>query len=261
MRALIKRHLRNLQSFLPWLRPLKFGYYNLAARRLGWHIDPHFRILEHLPDVTSAIDVGGNWGQSIHTIRRLRPEAQVTSFEPNPFLAERLAAMFRHDDHVQVRPCALSSQSGVMTLHIPSYRGFIYDGLAALDRDKAEGWLNACSVAHFDRSKLSVRSCEVAVECLDHSGLDPDFIKIDVQGHELAVLKGARNILGRSPVVLLEAASLEIVRYLLQFGLKPYRFNGRQLIVPFASGNALFMTDERVERTGLGVVQMFRQAA
>jgi hypothetical protein len=127
------RHLRNLQTFAPWVRPLKFGLYNMATRHLGWRIDPDFRILQHLPKVGLAIDVGGNWGQSIETIRRLRPEARIVSFEPNPVLAERLQAAYAGNAQVTIRSCALSAQAGQMRLHVPSYRDFVYDGLASLE--------------------------------------------------------------------------------------------------------------------------------
>jgi FkbM family methyltransferase len=256
MGLFVRRHLRNLQSHFPWLRPLKFRYYNFAARHLGWHIDPHFFILKHLPQVSCAIDVGGNWGQSIHTIRRLRPAAQVTSFEPNPVLAEHLKLAFADDARVTMHELALSAQSGVMELHIPSYRHFVYDGLASLDRDEAEGWLGQHSLAAFKPELVSVRSCKVPVERLDAFALQPDFIKIDVQGHELAVLQGAVQTLAGAPVIMLEAASLEIVRYLSAYGLKPYRFDGRQLVLPCLFGNALFMSDEAVKSTGLPVVSM-----
>lgn len=248
----MKRQLRNLQTLAPWVRPMKFGLYNFATRHFGARIDPDFLILNHLPKIGLALDVGGNWGQSICAIRRLRPEARVESFEPNPILAERLAKVFGADTKVAVHNLALSSQPGVMQLHVPAYRNFVYDGLASLDVEEARTWLNPRRVASFDPAKLSIRSFDVKVEPLDSLGLSPDFIKIDVQGHELAVLQGAEHTLAGAPVILLESVSREIVDYLARFGLKPFGFTGGALVEGLLTTvNTVFMTENTAAGTGL----------
>lgn len=248
----MKRQLRNMQTLVPWVRPFKFGLYNFMTRQFGLRIDPDFLILNHLPTVRSVLDVGGNWGQSIYAVRRLRPEAEIASFEPNPILAERLARSFAADSKVTIHNLALSSQRGTMTLHVPIYRGFVYDGLASLDAGEAETWLNSRRVANFDPAKLSIRSFDVSVEQIDNLGLRPDFIKIDVQGHELAVLQGAENTLASAPVILLESVSEAIVDHLARFALKPYGLAGGELVENLLSTvNTVFMTDKTAESTGL----------
>jgi FkbM family methyltransferase len=250
----MQRQLRNLQTLAPWVRPLKFNLYNLATRHLGWHIDPDFQILKRLPQARLALDIGGNWGQSIETIRRLRPAARIVSFEPNPVLARRLERAFAGSPAVTVKCCALSEQAGQMRLHVPSYRGFVYDGLASLDYDEAYGWLNADRVAGFDPALLSVTSFDVEVARLDDFGLAPDFIKIDVQGHELAVLRGATQTLQHKPVVMLEGARPEIVALMADFGLAPYALMGEQLVAGrIDTNNTIFMTDGLAAATGLAI--------
>lgn len=249
------RQLRNLQSLAPWLRPLKFNAYNLLTRHFGWRIDPDFNILKHLPSVRLALDIGANWGQSIETIRRLRPDARIVSFEPNPVLAQRLERAYGAEVGVKIEPCALSAEAGQMRLYVPSYRRFVYDGLASLDYTEAHQWLNPDRVAGFDPALLRVSSYEVAVARLDDFGLAPDFIKIDVQGHELAVLRGATATLAHRPVVMLEDARPEIVTLLAEFGMMPFALFGERLVSGKTdTNNTIFMTSDQARATGLTLV-------
>ncbi len=248
----MRRQLRNLQTLAPWIRPLKFNLYNLGTRWFGWGIDPDFNILRHLPPVTLALDIGGNWGQSIETIRHLQPGARIVSFEPNPVLARRLETGFAANPAVTIKDCALSENAGEMQLHVPSYRSFVYDGLASLNHDEAHGWLNETRLAGFDPQLLSVASYVVAVARLDDFALAPDFIKIDVQGHELAVLRGATATLRHQPVVMLEDARPEIVAFLAEFGMTPFALVGERLIAGKTdTNNTIFMTREQAGATGL----------
>lgn len=248
-------HLRLFQTYCPWAAPLKFAAYNFLTRHFGLHIEPEFHILRHLPAIRHAVDVGGNHGQSVAALRRLCPQAQVTSFEPEPALAARLRADFARDTKVTVHACALSSTTGEARLFVPSYRGFVFDGLASLDESAAAGWLNPRRIAFFDRAKLDVTSHTVAVQTLDSFAIPADFIKIDVQGHELAVLEGAEQTLAARPVVLLECATLAIVGHLSKYGYKPYKYVDGKLVVVHSAANTLFLADDHVARSGLAVTR------
>lgn len=242
----MKRQLRNLQTFMPWARPVKFGFYNLVTKNFGMKIDPDFYILKHLPHVRRVLDIGGNWGQSVFAIKYLRPEASIHTFEPNPVLANRLKKVFSGREDVTVHNVALSSEGGHVDLYIPVYRNFVYDGLASLDANEASCWLNPQTLANFDPAKLSLRSYNVPVARLDALGLDADFVKIDVQGHELQVLNGAAGILSSETVILLESASQEIIDFLSTFSLMPFAFkNGRLVRNLLTTVNTVFMSEKK----------------
>jgi len=221
---------------------------------LGARIDPDFQILAHYPHLRCTVDIGGNWGQSIHAIRRLLPQAQVISFEPNPVLSERLGRSFSRDGKVAVHNLALSSQPGNMELYVPVYREFIYDGLASLNYDEAINWLNSDRMASFDSKNLRVLSFQVNVEVLDNLDIAPDFIKIDVQGHEIEVLKGSKKALLNDPLILLEGVTEEIVDYLGSFGMKPYAFDQNTLISgAIDQNNTIFMSEKNLALGGLKI--------
>jgi Methyltransferase FkbM domain len=66
---------------------------------------------------------------------------------------------------------------------------------------------------------------------LDDLELAPAFIKIDVQGLELAVLKGLRRTIARHrPVILVEVnGSEEMVAHMVSLGYAPHVYDGKAL--------------------------------
>lgn len=136
-----------------------------------------------------ALDIGANHGGYTWELRNIASE--VHAFEPNPALAWDLCFAFALDWSVHVHRVALSDTAGEATLRVPTAS----DGLATI----------ACCNG---LSGLPVREIPVRVAMLDNYRLeDVGFIKIDVEGHELAVLHGARELLRRDrPTLLIEAA-------------------------------------------------------
>jgi len=68
----------------------------------------------------------------------------------------------------------------------------MFDGLASFDREAAAGWLPRF-LPGFDAAKQEIRTVTCTVLPLDALALAPCFIKIDVQGLELRVLRGSMS--------------------------------------------------------------------
>lgn len=243
-----KKLFRTAQAYLPLSRD---RFDAAQAAMLRWLRRPHeadFAAIAVLPMRKRPLflDVGANRGQSIQSMRLVRPDARIEAFEPNPRLAERLAAQF--GPGVRVHALGLSDSAGTIDLHIPHYRGMSYDGLASLDRDYAAGWLNAESVYGFDARRLAIETVTCRSARLDDLGLDPDFIKLDVEGHELAVLRGATETLAAShPALLVENghANREIIAFLGRLGYRPRFFEKHRFVeAPLRPKlNCFFLTD------------------
>jgi FkbM family methyltransferase len=135
-----------------------------------------------------AIDAGANRGVWAEA---MRPHvAAVHAFEPNPKMARLLRAGAAPG--VVAHAIALSDGDGEAVLRIPrGARGFSNQG-ASLAEARVAG-----------RAFATLR---VAARPLDALGLGPvGLIKIDVEGHELAVIEGARRTLARDrPALVVE---------------------------------------------------------
>jgi FkbM family methyltransferase len=141
------------------------------------------------------VDVGAHRGlYTIWFAHRVGGGGEVHAFEPNPCFHRRLAAIDDHFRQVRFHPTGLWSQAGPMELYVPH----LDDGpVSSLGRLSLEG--------QFKDARHDVVG--VTTERLDDVffGRSPQLLKIDVEGQELEVLKGATRVLRDSaPVVLVE---------------------------------------------------------
>lgn len=234
---------------LPAIRSAKFGAYNLGTRFLGRPLEAEFKLLERLARVDLALDIGGNWGQSIVALQRVAKPKKIISFEPNSVLAKRLVRKFSADRSVQVRELALSDREGEFTLYIPIYMNYVYDGLASLNIDEARGWFTSDRFAFFNPSRLHIEKVTVPTATLDSLRLTPDVVKIDVQGAEAKVLAGGLSTFRKvQPITIMEVPSEAIVAQMEEFGLNAYYFDGRSLLDwRLHNNNVIFLTQSQAQ--------------
>ena len=153
-----------------------------------------------------AVDVGCHKGAYTYWMRRrVGPDGIVYVFEPQPKQADYLRAAFSamQYDNVELVPMAASNQVGQLPLYVP-----------AISTQSAS--LELRCEATPGKTTVSARTglAEAPKILVDVTTLDqfftgdrkaPNFIKIDVEGHELAVLEGARRTLERyRPTLLVE---------------------------------------------------------
>jgi FkbM family methyltransferase len=179
----MRRTLRSFcpQAFLNWREARFYGHYG----------EVELHLLEFLcRRDQDAIDVGANDGSYVHFLRR--HARRVIAFEPMPSLARALRGKFRRG--VVVEPVALSDTAGTVSLRMP-----VVDGVVVTGCSTVSSVASATYPAH--------RSVEVPMDRLDslYAG-DVGFIKIDVEGHQQAVLDGAVATIRRCrPRMLVEA--------------------------------------------------------
>lgn len=135
-------------------------------------------------------DVGANKGQSIDFYKELFPSASIYSFEPNQKLYNDLKEKYGGKDIVQVFPCALGE-------HVQHKEFIIYENNELSSFKPIE----ISSQNPFVNEKVSEKD-QVEVDTLDQFLFKRnikhiDLLKIDTQGYELEVLKGATASLDR----------------------------------------------------------------
>jgi FkbM family methyltransferase len=144
-----------------------------------------FFVDELVPRGGVSIDAGAWWGPWTYWLSR-RSDS-VIAFEPNPDAAALLRRV--SNARVRVEEFALSNKAGNATLHASDVRG--RDALATLTGPKGEP----------GEREIPIRTAVLD----DYHFEDVKFLKVDVEGHEAAMIEGAEDTLRRCrPTVLIE---------------------------------------------------------
>jgi FkbM family methyltransferase len=181
----------------------------LAADPLAWDdslpqpaANSHLRNLLQVHRIDLVLDVGANRGQFARLVRLLGFRGRIVSCEPQSALQARLQAEAARDPDWLVLPCAVGAANGTVNLQV--FRNDTFSSLHAI---------NALGQARFAGLVAEDRTETVAVRTLDDiwpgiAGTGPRrvLLKTDTQGHDLAVLQGAAEVLTRTHAVLTEAA-------------------------------------------------------
>ncbi|MEM7443030.1 MAG: FkbM family methyltransferase [Pseudomonadota bacterium] len=180
----------NIKALLPSWAYLGHKIWRESRRR-----EPELRHLQALVDPgRAALDIGANRG--LFTWPLLKHCREVHAFEPNPPMARILHRRFSKAHRkglFHLHRIALSNRCGEAVLHVPiDSKGAVRHVDASLEEDQGEG--------------ASVHKVTVPAERLDDLDLpEVGFIKIDVEGHDLAVIEGGLNLIKRDrPTLLVE---------------------------------------------------------
>ena len=146
-----------------------------------------------------VIDIGANVGNYSRAILRLAPTAQIYAFEPSAAARGELERLFVNDSRVSISAFALSSEKGSRIL----WSDFAGSGLTSLSQRRLDHF--GIDFSHEEQVQVTT----LDAWNVDHQ-LEPDLIKIDVEGHELDVLKGAGAILEFAKVVQFEFGGCNI---------------------------------------------------
>jgi FkbM family methyltransferase len=259
----MRKLLRTAQTLAPWARDLKHELQHLRCELLRTPFEPDFRVLAHFdpPPEEEFVDVGANRGQSVQAIKLARPDSRIVCFEPSAHSFRRLARRLRRGQGVRAYNVGLGSQEAACTLYTPSYNGYVFDGLASTDEAEARAWLNPERLYFFSSDRLTLLTENVPVRRLDDFDLKPCFIKIDVQGGELDVLRGASRLIAEHrPIVLIEAPSEDREIALLRpLGYEAFSYDGVRLRAGLRGGrNAFLIPPNRRSQLRLELVETAR---
>jgi len=142
----------------------------------------------------AVVDVGANWG--LYTARLARlvgPSGQVDAFEPHPAHAATLDRLARRRPQVAIHKMGLADAPGTAALHVPVVRGREVTALSSL----------TAPAGIPDQRRIEVRIGRLDDEL--EGRRPPSFVKCDVEGLELAVLRGGeRTLTATRPTLLVE---------------------------------------------------------
>lgn len=143
-----------------------------------------------------VLDIGANVGQyTLIAARDVGPNGRVHAFEPNPISYQALTSNIEINSfsNVSTHALAVSDSAGEVTLYVP-------------DSDNmGEASLQMSQTGQRNTTVMSVTIDDWAQNADLGAAPRIDIIKIDVQGLESAVLRGARQVILRfCPVIICE---------------------------------------------------------
>ncbi|PPD41667.1 MAG: FkbM family methyltransferase [Methylocystis sp.] len=175
-------------------------------RGFGWEIrrftldEMHqFNTFLALNKVETVLDVGANIGQFATTLRQAGYKGRILSFEPQSAAHAELVRAAANDPLWDVAPrCAVGAAPGEIEMNI-SQNSVSSSALPILEQHTG----SAPASRYVDKEKASV----IRLDDCDLFPRDrPTFLKIDTQGFEYEVLKGAPELLKSLVGVQMEAS-------------------------------------------------------
>jgi FkbM family methyltransferase len=147
-----------------------------------------------------VLDVGANVGAWTLQALQVLPRAHIHALEPSARAHAALSAAVLGETRVSVHQVALGASDGAAVL----YADVPGSGLASLTRRR----LDHLGIEFSHEESVPLRTLESW--SLSAGAEDVDVLKLDVEGHELDVLRGAGGVLGRVRVIQWEFGGCNI---------------------------------------------------
>lgn len=161
-------------------------------------------ILNYLENAKNVFDIGANVGVWSVLMSKANPNSIVHSFEPNPETFSLLQTNIKRNNcsNVIANNYAVSDTTNTLEFQIPenaSILGRLRPSTKVKDDD-----------GRFDNSKtIKVQSLTLADYCKQHSVEKIDFLKIDIEGHELAALIPLESMLRNHYIKAIHIETIE----------------------------------------------------
>ena len=181
---------------------------------------------------TDSIDVGVYRG--VYSYEMSKYSEKVHSFEPNPIIFKYINKnLKKFIKNIHLYNFALSNQNKTINLKIPirnsNSNKEIFEEYYEMGK----------ATIHNENNFENYENFEIQTKKIDELSFDNkiSFIKIDVEGHELEVIEGAKNTIKRDkPVLLVEIEKqytkkevAESINFINSLGYKSYFFNKKDL--------------------------------
>jgi FkbM family methyltransferase len=175
-------------------------------RDFSAHLERLFQDL----DIDCVLDVGANVGQYRDFLReKVGYAGSIISFEPIARNVETLQQRARVDGKWQVEGYALGSRSEVK--HFNVMRSDVFSSFLEPDNSRVPDFAGANGVDRVER--VDVRTLDQVLPTLQRDlGFRRPYLKVDTQGYDIEVLRGAENVLPSIAALQTEASIIGIYK-------------------------------------------------
>lgn len=177
------------------LKPLKVELKKIGPgwETIDWWPAEVAHYLKESPEV--VFDVGANRGQTIEKLSKIWPQAKIHSFEPNPEACEQIRQNIPVNKNINIYPMALGATPGQMTLHVLEHSP------SSSLLSASPNWREYVQKQSYELKKevtVEVSTVDMMAAKLNINHID--LLKIDTQGFDLQVLRGAQGLLRRGAI-------------------------------------------------------------
>jgi FkbM family methyltransferase len=193
MKSTIENVFRAAMSFVPktWKRLVKVSVLHMPDVESSML---RMKSLGFLPQ--TVVDVGAYHGDWTRTCKEVFPQARVLMVEPQHDCQVELQGLARQLAGLSVQPVLLGAAKK--------------DNVGFFSLETASSVLPETAKPAVPSDYLQMTTLDMLTEGTAFA--TPDFVKLDVQGYELEVLKGAERVLNSIQVILMEVNLIEIYK-------------------------------------------------
>jgi FkbM family methyltransferase len=161
----------------------------------------------YLPQHPVIVEAGACTGTDTITMHAYWPGSTIHAFEPVPSLYDRLCARVRTYPSIHTYSYALSNANGTSTLYVAEKKEKPGKATQASSLRKPKERLHVSPI-QFPRT-ITVETITLDTWAAHYTIAHVDFLWLDLQGHELAVLQAASLVLKTVTAVFVEVAFME----------------------------------------------------
>ena len=194
-----------------------------------------FYMIDRLKDGDTFIDIGSHFGSfSLLASSLVGKSGKVVSIDPTPStfnLMQSNMNEFARFKNYDTRNIALFDSNGTATFYDFGVSESAYNSIVGSRNDVS---------MNIDKYRIEIPTQTLDTLVNDMGLSKVDFLKIDAESAELAIIRGGRNTLAKfSPLITVEIGdvglanapkSIEIINELNELGYRPFEFDGSKLV-------------------------------
>ena len=162
-------------------------------------LDDHYSVMQSLLDgrkVSGILDAGASNGRITGKFLKVFPDAKAYAFEPQPMYKQKLLSVAEEDPRIEPQFLALGETTGTLELQVTESPG-----------NTSIFKPNARMRSMYPEQSVINETVDIDIVtiddwCRDHGDIDIEVMKFDIQGAELAALKGAEQTLKKSTLLI-----------------------------------------------------------